>query len=143
MIVIGSGIGVWVAEKCGMVWTPENSQAIGLKSGDEIVAGVWYEDYNSVSVMAHIAVTGRMTRDYLWTIFDYPFVQLGVRKIVCPILEDNSASIRLATKMGFREESRLKDIHPSGDLIFHTMRREDCRYLGERYGKECRSATGT
>jgi hypothetical protein len=37
--------------------------------------------------------------------------------------------------MGFSEEARIKDCHPDGDIILYTLKREDCRFLGERYGK--------
>jgi len=38
--------------------------------------------------------------------------------------------------MGFAEEARLKDADPHGDIILLTMRKKDCRFLGERYGKK-------
>ena len=118
-----------------MIWTPEKSQAIGLVKESELVAGVWYEDYNKKSVTCHIAITGRLTKQYLGIIFDYPFVQLGVDKIICPIKSDNDKSIRLVKNMGFEEQARLLDVFPSGDLLFFVMSKDKCRFLGERYGK--------
>lgn len=135
-LVIGNEIvGPWVAKQCRMIWTPENSQALGLERDGRLIAGVWYEDYNQRSVMAHIAIQGRITREFLFSIFDYPFRQMGVSKIVSPVTENNADSINLLEKFGFIESARLKDIHPSGDMIFYIMDRENCKYLGERYGK--------
>ena len=132
-LVTGSEIiGPWVAKHCRMIWTPDNSQALGLERDGRLVAGVWYEDYNQRSVMAHIAIQGRMSKEFLHAIFDYPFKQMGVSKIVCPVTENNEASIRLVQKFGFTESARLKDIHPSGDMIFYVMDRENCRYLSIR-----------
>ena len=128
-------VGKYVAKHCDMVWTPENSQALGLVKDGELVAGVWYEDYNKKSVTCHIAITGRMTRQYLSIIFDYPFVQLGVEKIICPVKSNNDKSIRLVKNMGFEEQARLLDVFPSGDLLFFVMSKDKCRFLGERYGK--------
>lgn len=118
-----------------MVWTPENSEAIGLLKDGEVVAGVWYEDYNGKSVTCHIAITGRMNREYLGFIFHYPFVQLGVDKIICPIKSNNDKSIRLVKNMGFEEQARLLDVFPSEDLLFFVMSKDKCRFLGEKYGK--------
>jgi len=135
-LVVGADVvGPWVAKKCRMIWTPENSQALGLERDGRLVAGVWYEDYNQRSVTAHIAIEGHMSRDFLFSIFDYPFNQMGVSKIVCPVLEDNEESLNLVQKFGFTESARLKDIHPAGDMIFYVMGKENCKYIGERYGQ--------
>ena len=126
-----------------MVFTPENSTAIGWIKDGEICAGVWYEDYNKVSVMCHIALTRQMTPEYLNIIFDYPFVQLGVNKIVVPVLSDNEASIKFVKNLGFVENARLLDVSPDGDMIFFVMSKDKCRFIGERYGKRRRISTTT
>ena len=90
---------------------------------------------NQVSVMAHIAVVGRLNKEFVKAIFDYPFNQMGVRKVVCPILETNEDSIRLCKHFGFSEFGRLKDVHPDGDMLFFELHREDCRFLGEKHGQ--------
>ena len=114
-------VGPWIAKQNRMTWSPEGSESIGWAKNGEIVAGVWYEDWNLQSITTHIAISGRITKEYLAIIFDYPFVQLGVQKIIAPVLEDNSESIRLVTKMGFKEEARLSFVHPTGDMIFFIM----------------------
>ena len=119
-----------------MIWKPEGAQTIGLEKDGEIVAGVWYDDYNQQAVTTHIAITGGITKEYLRVIFDYPFMQLGVQKIIAPVLEDNSQSINLVEKMGFQQETRLKNVHPLGDMLFYVMDKTDCKYLGARYGKK-------
>lgn len=131
-------VGPWIARHCNMTWTPDNSYAIGWLRDGEVCAGVWYEDYNKVSIMCHIAITGRMTPEYLNIIFDYPFVQLGVDKIVVPVLSDNEASIKFVKNLGFEEKARLLDISPDGDMIFFVMSKDNCRFIGERYGKRRR-----
>lgn len=118
-----------------MIWKPEGAEAIGWMKDGEIVAGVWYEDFNPQSITTHIAISGALTKRFLSVIFDYPFMQLGVQKIIAPVLEDNADSIRLVTKMGFKEEARLNNVHPLGDMLFFVMNKIDCKYLGARYGK--------
>ena len=131
-------VGPWIARHCNMTWTPDNSYAIGWLKDGQVCAGVWYEDYNKVSIMCHIAITGRMTPEYLNIIFEYPFVQLGVNKIVVPVLSDNEASIKFVKNLGFEENARLLDISPNGDMIFFVMSKDNCRFIGERYGKRRR-----
>jgi hypothetical protein len=75
-------VGPWIAAKTQMIWRPEGSETIGLEHDGDIVAGAWYEDWNSVSVVTHIAIDGPITSAYLATIYDYPFNQLRVEKII-------------------------------------------------------------
>lgn len=129
-------IGPWIAKELDMVWTPENSATIGLIKDNEVIAGVWYEDFNGRSVTCHIVIKGKINSQFLAIIFDYPFIQLGVSKIIGPVKSDNIAAIEFDKKLGFKEEARLLDVFPNSDLIFFTMAKADCRFLGERYGKK-------
>ena len=133
----------WIAQRCKAVFTPDNSSTIGWVKDGKITAGVWYEDYNQVSVTTHIAVEEPLTRRYLNVIFDYPFEQLGVKNIIAPVISDNELSIDFVKKLGFEEKARLLDVFPSGDLLFFVMTKDKCRYIGERYGKrrECAPTT--
>lgn len=100
-----------------------------------LVAGVAYAEYNGVNVVCHIAAEGKAwaTREFLGTIFDYPFNQLKVERITVCIGEGNSASRRFVQHLGFEEEARLAGAHPSGDLMIYRMRKPQCRYLREPY----------
>lgn len=128
-------IGPWIAKELDMVWTSENSTTIGWIEGNELVAGVWYEDFNGKSVTCHIVIKKPMNRKFLAIIFDYPFIQLGVSKIIGPVKSDNLKAIEFDKKLGFKEEARILDAFPNSDLIFFVMNKDECRFLGERYGK--------
>lgn len=132
-------VGPWVAARINGQFTPENSEAIGLDA-DGLVAGVIYESWNGASVVCHIAVDGVMTGAYLAAIFDYPFNRLGVNKIIAPIAESNEKSIKFVQKLGFRKEAQLLDAHPDGSLFLFTMSREQCKYIGVKYGKKLKPA---
>lgn len=142
MIVIGKEIiGPWIAKHTHMIWTSENSECLGLERDKKLVAGVWYEDFNGRSVMAHIAFMGRLTKEFLFAIFDYPFNQMGASKVICPIISTNEASISLCKKLGFSEVTRLINMHPDGDMLFFELNRDDCKYLGEKYGEVIATST--
>jgi RimJ/RimL family protein N-acetyltransferase len=132
-------VGQWVARHTSSTFTPENSSCIGLLDKDgQLIAGVWYESYNKVSIMAHIAIQGRINREFLFTIFDYPFVQLGVNKIIGPVNSNNLDALKLDDNFGFEEEARIKDAYPDGDMVLLSLTKDKCRFLGEKYGKRRR-----
>lgn len=125
-------VGRWVADKLNTVVHPGDT-TVGLLGADgELVAGVLYQDFNGANIIAHIAAkSGRhwMTRDYLRIIFDYPFRQLGVRRLTAPVAAKNTQSRQFVEKLGFVVEATLKDALPDDDLVMYCMRREDCRWL--------------
>lgn len=125
-------VGPWIAQRLHYPFEPNGIQTIGLVRRS-IVAGVMYEDYNGAAMVAHMVCEGLLTRRYLWTIFHYPFVQAGCRKLIAPVPESNGRSIRFVKHLGFREEARLLDAHPDGSLLIFTMTREQCRFIGEQY----------
>ena len=93
-----------------------------------------YENWNQASIVCHIAIEGRMTKGYLKAIFSYPFEFCKVKKIIVPVSSTHAKSLKLVTKMGFVEEARVKDAVPDGDIIFLTLAREKCRFLGVENG---------
>jgi hypothetical protein len=42
--------------------------------------------------------------------------------------------MKFVEKLGFAEEARITDAAPDGDIILYTLKKADCRYVGERYG---------
>ena len=142
-LITDHSAGHWTAECIDGKYFEAMSQSIGLKKNGEFVAGVIYENWNRRSITCHIAISGRLTPRYLAVIFDYPFNVCDVKKIIVPVDATNSKSVILVEKMGFTEEARIKDGMADGDMILYTLAKEDCKYLGERYGKKCRSTSTT
>jgi hypothetical protein len=136
----GTGIGQWVADKLGTVYSPEVSASIGLVKDENIVAGVIYENWNRRSITAHMVVSGKLTRSFIFAIFHHAFVTCGVHKVICPVNNTNTKSNSLVKNMGFVAEGRLKDCSPDGDIILYTLQKSDCRFLGEQYGQKDSSA---
>ena len=134
-------VGEWVCFQTGGGYHEARSNALGLRKDGEVVAGVVYENWNGRSVFCHIAIEGRMTPTYLAAIFDYPFNVCGVDKIVVPVSSENSKALRLVGKMGFTEEARIHNADTNGDIVFLTMARDSCRFLGRRYGQKFTETT--
>jgi len=134
-IVSGPDVGHWVAKRVDYGFLETRANAIGLKRNDELIAGVIYENWNHQSIWCHFAIQGQLTPAYLAAIFDYPYNICQVEKIICPVGSDNEQSIKVVKKMGFTEEGRIKEGRPHGDIVFYTLRRNDCRFLNTRYSK--------
>lgn len=123
-------IGPWVCARAGGTWVQGRGSAIGWVKDDLLVAGVLYEDFNGANVVCHIAGEGRWAnREYLWTIFDYPFNQLKVGRITVPIASINTKAQNFVEHLGFEREAILRGAHPAGDLIIYKMTADKCRWL--------------
>ena len=134
-IIDGEPVGRWVAAQTGGAYFAEKSQAIGLVRDGQLTAGVIYENWNGKSIICHIAFLGRLSKEFLGLVYRYPFLTCGAEKIIAPITSNNAAALRLVQKMGFTEEARLTDAAPGGDVVFLTLARDKCRFLGDRYGQ--------
>lgn len=134
-LVCGPLVGRWVAKEAGGVFSETTSTALGLqKETGEIVAGVIYENWNKRSVVAHMAVTGRLTRSFIGAIFRYAYNQCGVNKVILPVSSGNDKSNRFVKHLGFTEEARIRDADPQGDIIIYSLAKSECRFLGAQYG---------
>jgi len=133
-IVSGPEVGHWVALEMDGCFSSETGTAIGLERDGKLVAGTMYENWNGRSLMAHIAITGQINRSYIGAIFRYAYVKCGVEKVIVPVSNANAKSMKFVKNLGFTEEARITDAAPDGDIILYTLKKADCRYLGERYG---------
>jgi RimJ/RimL family protein N-acetyltransferase len=114
----------------------EDFNAIGRVSvltGD-LIGVVAFNNFCGRICGMHAAGDGNwISRELIRAAIDYPFHQLGLVALVAAIAADNAKSLRIAQHFGFRELHRVKDGAEHGvDLVFVQMRREECRYLGER-----------
>ena len=136
MIVTGPGVVEWIAQRTNEFGRFGTDIGIGWARGGALVAGVAYADWNGPNVVCHIASDGSKrwaTRQYLWTIFDYPFNQLQVKRITVIVGDGNADSRNLAEHFGFTLEAELAGAHPTGDLRIYRLWRDDCRYLKAPY----------
>lgn len=139
MLVLGKGVVEWVASKTNEFGNFGTETGIGWAKNGQIIAGVAYANWNGVNVECHIASDGSkrwLTRQYLWTIFDYPFNQLRANRITICIGEGNTDSTRFAKHLGFTLEAKLQDAHPTGDLMIFRMFAKECRFLQVRHEKK-------
>ena len=122
-------IGPWVCERTGGTYDPSSAAAIGWEVDGELTAGTLYDLYNGQSICMHVASEKPVTRTFTRTCFEYPFVQLGVKKVIGLVDSTNEKALRFDHHLGFVEEARIKDASRHGDLIILTMTRAQCRWI--------------
>ena len=108
--------------------------AIGLVRDGHLVCGLVYNGSEVANVNLHIgAVEGSrwMTRELLFAAFDYPFNQLGKRRITACVRGKNKRAERFVKKMGFVYEGTMADYFKDDDLLFYGMLKEDCRFISK------------
>ena len=133
-IVNNKDVAKWVAEKTTGLYS-DNSPALGLLKDGQLICGVSYDHWNGRSIFANMVVEGRMSPAFVAAIFDYAFNVCNAEKIIVSVVSNNERSIRLAKKMGFIEEARIKNADPNGDFVFLTLAKDQCKFLEHRYGK--------
>jgi RimJ/RimL family protein N-acetyltransferase len=105
-------------------------------SNDVIMGGCLFTDWNGGSIQLHLALWGGFgaMRPLIYLSFQYPFVQLGLKKIFGLVPEWNWKARNLDLRLGFKLEYTVDQVFatpegvPSG-LHILSMRREDCRWL--------------
>ena len=99
-----------------------------------------YDDYTGPSISIHSRCDNpkKVSREFYWAIFHYPFNVLKVKRLTGLVSTANLKAQKLNEHLGFEREALLKDYLPTGDGIIYVMRPENCRFLklGERYAKQ-------
>jgi len=126
-------IALWMQAQGAIADAPEQARCIGLERNGQLVAATLYDSFNGASVMASIAIAGPITRRWLWAIFHYPFVHLGVNVLIGSVAEGNVRSRRLTEHLGFRLHTTIPQADPSGSLLIYVMTKDDCRFLKRSY----------
>ena len=130
-------VGNWVVDRTGSALPRSGATAIGLVRDGKIVAGVLYEDFTQASIHISIAVDrgAVLSKDFVFAIFDYPFNQLGVDKMIAYVNTANKVSMKLTEHFGFVEEARVKGVFLDGDQVIYSITKDQCHLL-KRLGHE-------
>jgi RimJ/RimL family protein N-acetyltransferase len=120
-----------VADKVEALFPTEAVTGIGWEHDGRVVAGVVYDHFTGTSIQATIAAERGtyMRKEFVWAIFDYPFNQLGVGKILVNVEETNKASLGFLKRSGFIKEAYIEGVFPSGAMIIMSLTKENCVWL--------------
>lgn len=105
-------------------------QAIGYEREGEIQGAVVYTNASPRNIVTSIVLEAPLTRRFLYSVFWYPFVQLGVHRLTATVEEWNTKSLLFCKHVGFRVEGRLREAaSDGGDVIMMGLLKKDCRFL--------------
>lgn len=123
--------GQLIGTLCGTVFFAKVHRVASITSAGNLLGGVIYTDFTGRAISMHAAAWSPkwLTRDMLWTIFTYPFDNLGVEWCLAPVASTNARSMKLCLGLGFELHAVVPAIVPDGDLVILSMRRETCKWL--------------
>lgn len=127
----GEGDGAWVMRRAGGSFNPATDHVLlNLRDGERL-GGFVLCGYLGASLTVHMAGDDPRwcSRDLLWMLCHYAFVQLGCRKLIAPVCSRNHNALAQDLRGGFRLEAVIRDAYPDGDLMLLTMTRDSCRWL--------------
>ena len=129
MLVTGLGVAEWVFQRVGGA-VSAHSQGIGWQKDGEIIAGVAYECFTGGNIYVHQCVQGRVPRMFWWAVTDYPFNQLGCKRITGLVESTNKKALELNKHIGFRVEATLEKAGQNdAEMVVMVLWKEDCRLL--------------
>lgn len=139
-------LGPWAWKLMGSgVWSDTGKSAVGAV--DDNGTPVWaviYDHYEPEgSIQLHIAIDNPkyVTRQAICSVFEYPFCQLGVKKVLGIVNSSNEAALTFDMRLGFQVEAIISDAYDMGSMYILSMTREQCRWLrGRENGRQCNSA---
>ena len=132
MLVTGLGVAEWVFQRVGGA-VSAHSQGIGWQKDGEIIAGVAYECFTGGNIYVHQCVQGRVPRMFWWAVTDYPFNQLGCKRITGLVESTNKKALELNKHIGFRVEATLEKAGQNdADMVVTVLWKEDCRLLKKK-----------
>jgi hypothetical protein len=126
------GDGEWIMLRVGGVFNAKTDHTVAVHRDGHVCGGVVYTGYLGAAITLHMAgnETNWATRDFLWMVYHYAFVQLGVRKVLGLVSADNHRALSIDTRMGFTVEARVREVFPDGsDLLILSMDRAHCKWL--------------
>jgi RimJ/RimL family protein N-acetyltransferase len=102
-------------------------------SGRYMLGGVVFNHFTGESIQIHCGAWTQywLNRDLLFMIFDYPFNQLGVKRMFGQIRESNWDAQVFCMKFGFKPVARIEGVFRHGDAcVIVCLERDDWRFKG-------------
>jgi RimJ/RimL family protein N-acetyltransferase len=142
MLVYGQDrlVAEWVAAKLGLSGADDFMPcvAIGIVRDDRLVAGVVYNNYQTdregspLSIEMTIASTSPRwaSRKVLTELFEYPFIQLRVKRVQALTSVGNAEAQSLLKRLGFSQEGVHRCAYSDGeDAVSWGMLKHECKWM--------------
>lgn len=116
----------------------EKDKAIGIEKESQLICAVCYSNYQTTTnrqplsiEMSIYSVDKRWaTRQNLRDFFTYPFIQLGVKRVLTICSAHDQGVIMFNKRIGFMPEGYHRDAFPDGgDAVSFGMLKKECKWL--------------
>jgi RimJ/RimL family protein N-acetyltransferase len=123
-------VAAWVAGQLGAE-PYDRYRAIGIADGKRLIGGIVYDNYNGHKMEITLATTSPRwgTRRILYTMFSYPFLQIGVGRLVAETAVSNDAINRVIERMGFTFEGIARAGRRTEDARIYSMLPHECKWI--------------
>ena len=120
-----------IAKLSGCTFNPAVDTCISRWKDGYLLGGVIYQNFTGESIGIHMAGFDSrwVNKDMLWVSFDYPFSQLGVKRIFGQVPESNAKALELDLRLGFKIVTKIDGVFRDGGVIVIVLEREDCKWL--------------
>lgn len=122
-----------IGSMAGTRFDPKVDISVARVRRDVLIGGIIFTDFTGESVSIHTASWDEhwVNRDLIFVVFDYPFNQLGVKRIFGRVPETNYAALRFNHHCGFTDVARIEGVykHNVAQIVMR-LNREDCRFFG-------------
>lgn len=121
----------WLGDRTGTTGY-DMVQAIGLERDGELVAVTGYNNFTYKACHVHFCIDRGVypTKEYLWFVHYYPFIQAGIDVLIAIMPQTNDRIIRLAQHLGYS----MKCWIDQAELMLYTMNKSDCKFLRIEHG---------
>jgi|SRR5579859_457835 len=115
----------------------EKFTTIGFADDSGLVAGLIYDEYrgNSMRIAMASSTPRWATRETLYALFAYPFLQLKVKRLTAYTGKSMASVRRFLERLGFVLEGTIREGFADDDCVIYGMLRNECRWI-ERTSRE-------
>lgn len=124
-------IGAWVAQQVGQGADWGSFYALGIIQGDEVIAGVVFNNFNGANATCHIAIARhtRLVPEMITAACRYAFEFCSLKRLTGMVPSNEPKILAFDKHLGFEEEFLMKDGAPGADMHILVMRPDTCRWL--------------
>lgn len=109
------------------------------EKGIEVMTGL--DNWSHSAVQMHIWAGGRLTREYLRTVFEHVFITCDKMLAIGVTPGDNTAALEFNRRVGFRKMYEIQDgWAPGTSMVIQELRKHECIWIRGNHGTK--HATG-
>ena len=128
-----ANVAAWVKMRVPVWAAPGKFIAIGVVDNEtnRPLAGVVYNGFREGDCNMHIATDDPRwcSRRVLSVLFQYPFIQLGQRRVTAICARRNKRARKFVERVGFKVEGKIRHAFRKDHAIVYGMLINECRWI--------------